>query len=448
MFIFMLGSLIDAVASNSNVFILGRAVAGLGSAGMFSGAVVLTISVIPLQKRPMYQGLIAIVFVLSSIIGPIIGGAFTSSSLTWRWCFWINMPVTGLAMLVMFFLLPKLPPASRPSTSPDEKSSGNEPASSDTKYSSIKDKFMQLDPIGTALFLGCVICLLLALQWGGSTYPWSDGRIIALWVLTGVLLIAFCVSQVLNPDNGTVPIRILKYRGVTAAAWWAFCQMGCMIVISFYLPIWFQAIQGVDAFQSSIRTLPFILAFLVAAVVAGPLVSRIGYYTPFLIAGTVLSSIGAGLMSTLRVDTPQPVWIGYQFLFGFGVGMGQQQAGLAAQTILKERDVPTGVAIKFFGQMLGGAVFASVGQNVLSTELVKRLSGLPGLDASVIVSLGATELRAYVGEELLPEVLLAYNDALDRVFLVGVIVSCLSLPGALLTEWRSIKTKGAKKGDA
>jgi hypothetical protein len=149
-------------------------------------------------------------------------------------------------------------------------------------------------------------------------------------------------------------------------------------------------------------------------------------------------------MTTFKVGTRKALWIGYQVIFGFGIGLGQQQAGLAAQTVLPDADVPVGVSLKFFGQQLGGAVFVSVGQNILTTKLVSGLASLPNLNPQVIGSLGATQLRTYVGAGDLAEVLRAYNHALDDVFLVATILASLSILGAALTEWKSVKGKNLK----
>jgi hypothetical protein len=215
-------------------------------------------------------------------------------------------------------------------------------------------------------------------------------------------------------------------------------------VLVYFLPVWFQAIEGVTAIESGIRVLPLIIALVLSSIIAGGTVSALGYYTPFLIACSVIMAVGAGLMTTFKVDTRKAIWIGYQVIFGFGIGLGQQQAGLAAQTVLPVADVPVGVSLKFFGQQLGGAVFVSVGQNILSTKLVSGLAGLLNLDAQVIISLGATELRNYVRAEDLGKVLRVYNHALDDVFVVATVLASLSIFGAVLTEWKSVKGKNLK----
>jgi len=427
--IFELGSLVCGVSQNSPTFIIGRAIAGLGSAGIMSGTIVLTVHTIPLRKRPLYQSFMGIVFMISSVTGPIIGGAFTTH-LTWRWCFYLNLPIGGVTLLLTFWLLPS-----------DNNKTKEE---IDATKLSTREKIERLDPVGTLCFLPSIVCLLLALQLGGSTYAWDNWRIILLWIMFGILIIIFAAVQMWKQENATIPPRILGYRSVTASTFFAFCISGSMTVGIYFLPLWFQAIEGVDAIESGIRLLPLIFALLLSSIIAGGTVSALGYYTPMLIACSVIMSVGAGLMTTFRVDTSKAIWIGYQIIFGFGIGLGQQQAGLAAQTVLPAVDVPTGVSLKFFGQMLGGAIFVSVAQNALSTKLIAGLADFPNLDAKVIVSLGATELRSYVGPEHLGEVLRVYNHAIDDVFMVATILAALSLLGAVLVEWKSVKGKNLK----
>lgn len=430
--LFEAGSLICALAPTSAVFILGRAVSGLGSAGIFTGSIVLTMHIIPLRQRPIYQSFMGVCMIVSAIVGPLIGGAFTTH-LTWRWCFWINLPIGGLTIILLILLLP----ASNHNRTEEELKALN---------MTLVEKFWRLDPIGTLFFLPSIVCLLLALQWGGATYAWSDGRIIALWVVFGVLGIAFCVVQWWQQEDATLPPRILAYRSVTASTWFAFCTNASMMAVVYYLPLWFQAIQNVDAVQSGIRILPMIIAIVVASIFAGPTVSVVGYYTPFLIASSAVMAVGAGLLMLFKVDTAQPIWIGYQVVFGFGIGLGQQQAGLAAQTVLPTKDVPIGVSFKFFGQALGGAVFLSVAQSVLNQKMNAGLTALniPDFDPSVVLSLGAIELREYVPTEFLDRVLVVYNDSITGTFLVALVVAALSMIGSLLTEWKSVKGQNLK----
>lgn len=316
---------------------------------------------------------------------------------------------------------------------------------------SAKEKLLQLDPLGTFFLLPCLVCLLLALQWGGSSLAWSDGKIIALLVVFGVLFIAFIVVQIFTQKTAQIPARIIKNRNMLAGGFFVFCVAGSMMNMVYFIPIWFQAVKGVTAESSGIRTLPLVLSLVLGTITAGAATSKIGYYTQFAYISAVLTPIGAGLISTLQVDSGHSAWIGYQVLYGYGLGLGFQQAQLAAQTVLKRVDVPTGLALMVFMQTMGGAIFISVGQNILTSNLVSGITQIvEGVDPAMIVNTGATELRHLVPADQLPAVLEVYNHALRQVFLISAGLSSAAILGALGLEWKSVKKdkKGAVKKDA
>jgi len=207
----------------------------------------------------------------------------------------------------------------------------------------------------------------------------------------------------------------------------------------YFLPVWFQAIKGSSAVQSGIHLLPMLLPIVLASIITGLLVSRIGYYTPFMIFGVSLTAIGAGLLTTLQIDTPMAQWIGFQILYGFGLGFSTQAPNMAAQTVLPREDVAIGASLMFFGQSLFGAVFTSVGQNVLDNQLANRLAEVPGVSRQLIQSTGATELLSLIPAKYHPVALEAYNNSLRVCFQVGLIVACLSILGALGMEWCSVR---------
>ncbi|KAH9893886.1 major facilitator superfamily domain-containing protein [Xylariomycetidae sp. FL2044] len=422
--LFEAGSALCGAAPTSTAFILGRAIAGCGSSGVFSGTIVIMIPMAPLEKRPMYQGMLGAVFGVSSVVGPLIGGAFTSNAhLTWRWCFYVNLPIGAVSVLLVLLFLRLSPP--RQARLP------------------WRQKLLRMDPVGNALFAPSVICLLLALQWGGSDYAWGDGRIIALLVLFVVLLAAWVATQAWQKEKATVPPHVFLQRSIMAGVSYSACIGGVMLSMGYYLPIWFQAIDGVDALQSGIRGLPFILALVLSSMMAGGFVTKVGYYTPCVILCSVLMTPGAGLLTTLRVDSGNAEWIGYQVLAGFGMGLGMQQSGLAAQVVLAHDDVPIGASLMFFGQQLGGAVFLCAAQNVFLQELVEDLTSvIPRESASALSRVGATELRDHVPSDLLPAVLVQYNKALTTTFYVGTAIAAVSIVPALLFEWKSVKGHG------
>jgi MFS family permease len=427
-FVFEVGSAVCGAAPSSTAFIIGRAIAGMGSSGMMNGCIIIVMHTVPLEKRPLFQGLIGAVFGIASVVGPLLGGVFTEK-VSWRWCFYINLPCGAIAVAILTLVL-KLP------------------KHKDDDRVPLVQQFKKLDPLGTVLFMPSIICLLLALQWGGTMYPWSNWRIILLLVLFPILFLAFVAVQIWMPDTATLPTRILKQRTIAAAFVFTFTSQASMLCITYYIPLFFQALKNWSPISSGLGTLPSILGLVLGTIIAGGLVQRLGYPAPFMIAAAILSSIGAGLITTWPINVSSGVWIGYQVLYGVGAGIGMQQPSMSAQIVLPRPDAPTGVSFMFFGQNLGGAIFISVAENVFADGLASKLSKIPGLDlnGSSVAQLGATKIREMVPKELLGAVLDAYKPAIQNAFYVGVGLACASLIGAVLVEWRSVK-EGEKMGN-
>lgn len=255
--IFELGSLVCGVAPTSTAFIVGRAVAGLGGAGISSGALIIITHTVPLRMRPIFVGSLGAVFAVASVLGPILGGIF-STKLTWRWCFYVNLPFGGAAILAVLLLFK---PPKRPQVDSIP----------------LKEKLSKIDILGTLLFIPSIICLLLALQWGGSTYAWNDGRIIALFVVFGVVGIAFLAFEYWKGAEATLPLRMLTRRSVAAATWNCFCNGATFLTFTYYIPFWHQIVRNVNAADSGVSLLPFVLGVVIMAMLSGGLVSKFGY---------------------------------------------------------------------------------------------------------------------------------------------------------------------------
>ncbi|KAK4896161.1 hypothetical protein LTR49_028190, partial [Elasticomyces elasticus] len=402
----------------------GRAVAGLGAAGIFSGSILIISKSVPLRQRPSYLGLIIAMHGIASVAGPLMGGAFTDTG-SWRWCFYINLPIGGLTFAFIVFLYRPL----------------NQATLKGFTGSSWYAKVAEFDLLGMLVFVPMIVCLLLALQWGGSTYPWSSGRIIALLVVFGVFSIVFICIQLWRKDNAMVPPRIFKKQSIAAAAWFGFALSGSFFVMLYELPLWFQAIKGASPVKSGIMNLPVILSLVIASLLAGGLVAKLGYYTPFAIASACFTAIGAGLLSTFDVATNHSHWIGYQVVFGLGVGLGLQQTLVAVQTVLPPADIPIGTAIISFSQTFGGALSISNAQNVFTNRLVRNTiaAAVPGLDVTDVLRTGATELKNTIPSQYLGIVQEAYNEAIVDAFYVAVALAALSVFGAVCLEWKSVK---------
>nr|GAT57086.1 major facilitator superfamily transporter [Mycena chlorophos] len=419
--LFEIGSAVCGAAPSSDALIGGRAIAGLGCAGIFSGGMIILAHSVTLEKRPLYTGAVGSMFGIASVAGPLMGGAFTDK-VTWRWCFYINLPIGAVTLFVMvvFFHVPESAKRER------------------RKFSS----FWQLDPLGTLVFIPAIVSLLLALQWGGSKYAWSNGRIIALFVIFGVLIIAFVSIQIWMKDDATVPPKVFMVRSMWSGSLFLLCVGAGYLIIVFYLPIWFQAIKNVSPVRSGIDNIPLLLSVVVGSIFSGALVTVTGYYTPFMILSTVLMTVGAGLLSTFTTNTSTGHWIGYQICFGLGVGVGLQQPIIAAQNVLPLAQVPLGTSLVMFAQTIGGALFISSAENVFTNKLIAGMEKqVPGVSPLVVINAGATELASVIDKADLPAVLHVYNHALVSAFTVSVAMCGISLVASLAMEWKSIKGK-------
>ncbi|KAK4233460.1 major facilitator superfamily domain-containing protein [Achaetomium macrosporum] len=419
--IFTVGSAIGAGAMSSTTIVIGRAVQGLGLGGVLTGSIILVTENAPLRNRPIFFGILLACMNIGAIVGPLIGGALTSNA-SWRWCFLINIPIGFAVVLILFFFV-KSPPSK----------------DHDRTWT---DKLKHLDPLGAAILLPCVVCLVLALQWAGSTYSWNNWRIILLWIVGGVLAIAFAVAQIKRPDVATIPTHVAAQRTVVASMWYQTLTGGVMMVVTYWLPVWFQAIQNVSAIESGVRTIALVLSQALGSVMGGGLAQLIGYPSPVMMAGSIFAAVGSGMLSTLSINESPPHWIGYQILVGLGLGFGTQQASLAVQTVLADADIPSGISLIFFGMQLGGSVFVCIAQNVFNQRFIDLVAraAIPDLNPSIILELGATHITDMVKNQADRTKLLdAYTAALTSTFYVSVAAAGAALIGASFVQWKSVK---------
>jgi len=434
-FVFELGSLVCAVAPSSNAFIVGRAVAGMGTAGLFSGGVVILSYTLPLRQRPMAFGLIGAMWGIASVAGPLLGGAFTDH-VTWRWCFYVNLPIGGAAMLAIFLFLH----IKRTDQAQDA-------------GLTVVQRILSLDLLGTAMLVPSIVCLLLALQWGGTEYAWNSSVVIGLFVGFAVMAAIFVGIQIWKGDRGTLPPRLFKNRDVVCAMLFAFFFGAGFFPLVYYLSLYFQAIQGDTAVQAGIKLLPMLISVVITSIAAGGLITAVGYYNPFILPSMVLFAVGAGMITTFTLDSPLRIWFGYQVIAGLGIGVGFQTGVLVVQNSVSHEWIPQATACVQFFQSMGGAIFIAVAQSVFQNGLASGIErDAPGLDPQALIHSGASQIPQTLArlhaDRYLHAVLGAYLDGLRNSYFITAACAAAAFVAACGLSWKKIqKRKAAAPGE-
>ena len=301
--VFELGSALCGAATSSTMFIVGRAIAGLGSSGIFNGTLVTVANVLPLQRRPAVMGINVGIGQLGLALGPIIGGAFTTNA-SWRWVFYLNLLCAPLVIGGVF--LNDIPEAHQ------------KPPPREVLATALK----ALDLPGFALVSPAVIMLLLALEYGGNQYAWDSSVVIGLLVGAFATACVFVVWERRQGEGAMIPLAMVSNPVIRSAALTQFFKLAVVLIADYYLAIFFQAIRNDSPLMSGVHMLPASFGIVVATMVTGQMTQTTGYCLPWIIAGSVLAAAGYGALTTLDPTTPAPKWIGYQVLYGLGAGGG------------------------------------------------------------------------------------------------------------------------------
>lgn len=432
-FVFELGSLICGVSQSSTMLVVGRAVAGMGGSGIQNGALTMIAVAAPPSQRPTLMGIVMAMAGAGQLIAPLIGGALTQHA-SWRWCFYLNLPIGGLVLAVMACI--------------------QMPAYKNRKASwTFRDVMRDFDITGFTIFAPACVMLLLALEWGGSTYSWSSAKIIGLFCGSGGTFIVFFIWEYMHDDNAMIPLPLLRMRVVYSGMGATFFQFGALLTFSYYLPLWFQVVKGASPTMSAVYILPTFISQVASAILAGVWVSRIGYVAPFALVGSALAALSSGLITTFNVNTEPGPWIGYQIINGFGRGMAIQQPIQAVQSVVQPAMVPTITALVSWSQTFGGAIFIGLAQTAFINLLKSALkSHAPGVDAAVVIATGATEYLAELvakGDTTTRNgVLLAYNEAITKTFYLALGCTLAAFIGSAgLGKTRVERKKKHVKGD-
>ncbi|KAB8069922.1 major facilitator superfamily domain-containing protein [Aspergillus leporis] len=411
--LFEIGSAVCGAAPNMTALVVGRVIAGVGGSGMYSGTLSFVAMLTSLKERPIYMAGSTVIWGIGSVLGPVVGGAFADSPATWRWAFYINLPIGAVFAPSYLFLVPSVDP--QPSKSWAE-------------------KCRMVDWIMTTTFLAGSACLVMAITFGGTLYPWSSGNEITLWVVAGVLLIVCIAVAKFHPgvdkDNRLYPAHFLKRPILINLQLQMFLVSGIVLAITYYIPLFFQFIQGDSPLDAGVRLLPFIISMVVFALVNGALMPKLPYILSWHIFGSALVVTGTALMYTVDLNTSNAKIYGYCILVGAGSGCYVVAGFPVVQSLVALKDIPNAVGAMAISQDLGMVVFlAMAGSIYQNLALQKVAQAMPALNAADITNLIAgTSSRTYKalseGERALvtPQI----TDAMSNVWLFFLVAGILS----------------------
>ncbi|KAJ5649300.1 major facilitator superfamily transporter [Penicillium longicatenatum] len=432
--LFEAGSAVCGAAPNMNAFIIGRAIAGLGGAGMYLGCLTLLSITTSVRQRPTYMALTGITWGSGTVLGPVVGGAFAQNvHTTWRWAFYINLCIGAVFAPVYIFFLPRADPQ---------------------ECISLNHKLQQIDYLGAVLNAGALAALVMAISFGGNLFDWEAGREIALWVVGGVLLLLFGLQQafkigttreerIFPADLLRMPIMWLLFALMCAAS-------TCVFIPTYYIPIYCQFVKGDSPLTAAVRLLPFIVLMVFSGLSNGALMSNLGYYMPWYLAGGILASIGGGLMSTIDETSPISYVYGYSALIGIGAGMFIQTGFSVAQAKVSPTHAADATSFIAFAQNIGIvialAISGSLFQNQALDSLQDLLPGIPRETLRGAISGSNSELIKKIPAEAQAEVLHAIVHAMSHTYYLVIAAAVMTALGSLFFKRERIFVQATTMG--
>ncbi|KAI9367730.1 major facilitator superfamily domain-containing protein [Aspergillus egyptiacus] len=426
--VFMAGSAICGAASSMDILIGGRVICGVGGVGQYVGVMNFLPRMTTIQERPVYISAMGLTWGAGTVLGPVIGGAFTDSSAGWRWSFYINLVVGGVFAPVYLFLLPSL--------------------HSQSVRTTVLDRLKHMDLVGTLLLMGAFAAGVIGINFAGALFPWDAPGIIVAIVLGGVLFIVFAIQQtycILTTEQTRIfPVELVTWRKPLIPLLFVCgcCTGVCVTVPTYVIPLYFQFTAADESLESGVRLLPFVCLLVFSCVAGGYLAGRLDYYIPWYIMGGGFCLIGSALMYTIKPESSPGRTYGYSALIGLGAGMYLQLGHAVAQAKVKPEKVPAAVAFTTTAQLNGLTFALVISQCVFVNEAAKRISWiLPHEPRSTIVDAISGTGSTFVQE--LPaatqaKVLAAIVTAIDRTYILCIVAGAVTLLATFGMKWERL----------
>ncbi|KAI1259158.1 MFS general substrate transporter [Xylariaceae sp. FL1019] len=409
--LYILGSGIAGGANGLAMLVAGRAVQGLGSGGMTAIMGIIISDLVPLRLRSSYQAILAITFAVGLAIGPIVGGAIVQNT-SWRWIFYINLPVGGVSLLLLWlFLRVKW-----------------------DKKSSVRDKMRRIDVVGNGILVASTVSVLIALTWAGAVYPWSSYRVLVPLIIGLVGLVAFFVVEdskwVKEP---VMPLRLFANRTSAVVYINTFVISLLNYWIFFFLPVYFQAVQLSTPIRSGVQILPITLIAVLGAAVGAVALTKWGRYKLLHIIGFAFLSAGLGSLATLDENSTTARWVGLQIVPAIGAGMILDTLLPAFQAGVDESDSATAAAswsfVRSFGNVWGVAIPGAI-LNIYCSQYAEEAIADPtarlGLQNGDAYSSATRDFITSLSEPARSQTIEVFSRALKKVFLIGIAFPILS----------------------
>lgn len=350
--IFMVGSLVAALSNSIGMLIAARAVQGIGGGGLIILVNIVIADLFSLRRRGAFYGVIGGVWAIASSIGPIIGGAFTQD-VTWRWCFYINLPLDGIAFFILLFFL-------------DVK----------TPRTPILEGFKAIDWVGSLTIVGGTLMFLFGLQYGGVTAPWNSAMVLCLIIFGVVTWALFLIWEWKFAIYPIMPMGIFSSVSKVATLAVVFFHGFVFISGSYYLPLYFQAIRGASPIQSGVDLLPTAISLAISSIATGLFVKKVGKFLPPIYFGLFMMTLGYGLFTDFDASSSWTKLIIYQIIAGLGIGPLFQAPIIALQAHINPRDIGTATATLGFVRQLATSTSVVIGQVVFQNQMKKKAGTL------------------------------------------------------------------------